>query len=305
MQWAVQDNGKGTDHASLESVLQADIASMAAKGGAMDMSSMECRGLEAVRMQMDGVARLAKAEECKLEANAQFQSKAWQQALSGYAAGIFFCQRGAPRCPRVVASSADEAAFAELPSALGAGAPVSGSTEPELSKEDMAARDNLRATLHLNLAAAALKLSRWTIARTACQFVLMVQANAAPAKARYRLALALEGEGQLTEACAALEKLLALFPDNDDAAKLLASLKKRAPAPAVDYETMDAEAWGKLSEEEQQRALEEINKKLDAEMGEKDDWDTDQLKEVLSGKKNKEEDVDQLREVLGAGKKKT
>ena len=286
MQWAVQDNGMGTDHAGLETALQADIAALQAKAGAtMDMSFLECRGLEAVRKQMDGAARLTKAEECKLEGNAHFSAQNWRGALVGYIGGVWFLQRGEPPCPRCMASSAEASSLSEVPRALGAGEPSAGKPEPELSAELATQRDALRLVLHLNVAAAALKLSHWSIARTACEFVLMMQGNAAPSKARYRLAKALEGQECYADACEVLEKLLTLDADNADATKLLEAMRKRAPPPKLNYETMGAEEWAKLSREEQQRALEEINRKLDEEMGEEPDWDDAALAAAIGGKK--------------------
>lgn len=283
MQWAVQDTKSGREpgyHAGLEKALQ-DAGLVKALEDGVDMTALECRGLEAIRQPMDGAARIAKAEECKAEANAHHAAKQWSQALVGYTAGIWFIMRGDPPCPKAMASAATEAAFAELPAALGAGEPKFGTPEPALSAELEARRDALRVALHLNLAAAALKLSRWTVARTACEYVLMVQGSGAPPKARYRLAQALEGQQNIAEACGALEALLEHDAANEDAAKLLASLRQRLPAPKVDYETMDAEQWAKLSREEQEKALDEINRKLDEDMGEDSEWDANILKDMI------------------------
>ena len=272
MQWTVQDKDGNTDHAGLESVLQNDIEALKVAGGTMDIREVERRGFESVRKQMDSEARLAKGVECKSEANNHFAGKDWMQALIGYVAGIWFLQRGDPPCPAVIASATDAAAFAAVPASLGAGAPSPG--EKALSAELEAERLSLCVALHLNLAAAALKLSRFAIAKTACQYVLMVEGNKASPKARYRLAKALEGEGEVSEACSVLESLLKADASNADAQKLLEELKPRAAeleaaaAKEVDYETMGPEEWAKLSPEEQQRALDAINRKLDEEMGE-------------------------------------
>lgn len=251
-------------------------------GDNMDLREIEMKGLEAVRRGMDVPSRLVKAAECKQEANVSFAAKQWQQALVGYTAGIWFLKRGEQRCPRVLASATDAAAYAEAPSALGAGEPTTD--EKALPAELDEQRESLRISLHLNLAAAALKLSKWEIARTACQFVLMVQGDEASSKARYRLARALEGEEQFDDAISILEKLIALDAANADAQKLLAELRARmAAAPkAVDYSMMGAEEWAKLSQEEQQRALEDINRQLDAEMGEDPAWDDERLKALAS-----------------------
>ena len=271
MQWTVQDKDGTTDHAGLEAALQTDIQAMKNAGGAMDISVLERRGFESVRKQMDAQARLAKGVECKSEANSHFAGKEWMQALVGYIAGIWFLQRGDPPCPTIIASATDAAAFAAVPASLGAGAPSPG--EKALPAELEVERTSLCVALHLNLAAAALKLSKFAIAKTACQYVLMVDGNKASPKARYRLAKALEAEGEISEACTVLESLLKVDPSNGDAKKLLEELQPRvaelaAAQKALDYETMGPEEWAKLSQEEQQCALDAINQKLDEEMGE-------------------------------------
>lgn len=293
MQWAVQDNGKGTDHAGLEEDLKADIEAMHLDKEAADMSLLMQRGFDSVRTQMDGPARLAKGVECKEEANGMFARREWIQALAGYAAGIWFLQRGDPPCPKIVSSAMggetlskkDKAALEELATVLGAGAPGPG--EKALATELEAERVKLRVALHLNLAAAALRLSQWAIARTACQYVLMVDGNKASPKARYRLAKALEGEEQRAEACEVLETLLKADPDNADAKELLAALKARLlaeealAAPDLDYDTITQKEWATLSQEQQQKALDTINAKLDDEMGKEPDWDGTMLEGLI------------------------
>lgn len=283
MQWTVQDNGKSTDHAALEKVLQDDIKTMASQPGVMDMTQLELRGFEAVRRGMDAPARIIKAAECKDEANAAFSNKEWLQALKSYLAGIWFLKRGEPRCPLILTSSTSATAYDEVAASLGVGEPIAGEHDA-LDGAASAQRDALRIALHLNLAAAALKLAKWEVARTACQFVLMMHGNDASPKARYRLAQALEGEGELSEGISVLEKLLSLDAGNSDASRLLERLKTRlVAAPAkIDYSTMGAEEWAKLSQEEQQRALEEINRQIDEEMGTEADEELDrQLNERL------------------------
>ena len=277
MQWTVMDNGKGTDHAGLEKALQADIAAMQAEGGAMDMAGLERKGFEAVRRQMDGLARVLKAEECKAEGNAAFGAKDWLPSLVGYMAGIWFIQRGEQPCPAIVACESNAAALDEVPALLGAGAPVFGQADVAFPKEMETKIEELRLALHLNLAAAALRLSKYTIARTACEYVCMIQGNAAPPKARYRLAKAMEGQGEVGEAIKVLERLMETDSDNADAQKLLESLRERqakeataatAALPASKrYESLGAEDWAKMSKDEQLKAIFEINQDLDAEMG--------------------------------------
>jgi len=66
----------------------------------------------------------------------------------------------------------------------------------------------LRLSLHLNLAAAALRLDDWELANDACAFVLRRRPE--QTKALYRQAAALKGLGELKRAAKLLEKLLAL-----------------------------------------------------------------------------------------------
>ena len=207
--------------------------------------------------------------------------------------------------------------------ALGAGAPIFGNDE--LHPSSPAAeeqREQLRLVLHLNLAAAALKLSTWDTARIACQYVLMVQGSKAPSKALFRLAKAHEGEDDLPEAIQCLERLLASEADNADARKLLDSLYKRqaaidhaAASPKVEYlrkrqedasaaasepairdvallsnnktspfETMSGADFARLSQEDQLAMIAAINSGLDAEMGgdETTAFDTAALQAVLA-----------------------
>jgi len=268
------------DAAGLEALLGSQLLEQAES----DPESFERRGFEMIRKSMDGPARVAKAAECKAEANEQFAAKAWVASVSGFLAGIWFLQRGEPPCPSIVAN-AKLASFEDIPAALGFGEPCENEPTSTLTKEEAASASALRVTLHLNLAAAALKLSQWVVARTACEFVLMVDGRAASPKARYRLAKALEGQGELQEAIAVLERLLELDADNADARAFVEALHTRvaAASPAVpdesaetkrreaaerehgSLETMTADGWAKLSPEEQQSMLEEINRGLDEE----------------------------------------
>ena len=319
MQWAVQDShaGAGANHAGLDAALQGEISAMDAS---KDMVTMQRRGFEAVRDGMDGTARLAKAVECKVEGNAHFKQKAWMPALSAYVAGIWFIRRGSPECPAVVANSGRPSAdLLEVPAALGAGEPSLNMKEAALEPRLIAERDALRLSLHLNLAASALKLEQWLIARTACEYVLMIEGKAAaPPKAAYRLAQALDGERDYARACEVLESLVAREQeDNADAEKLLAAIRKKmapreavppvaaqaptpvvpevtqsaqnpaaspsgrkahGPAPKRDYSRLGAEEWAAMSLEEQEEAMRQVNAELDDEMGEEPDWDNSALK---------------------------
>ena len=173
---------KMADRPSFEEALSADIEAMRVAGHATDITGMEKMAFEAVRSRMDTAERLQKAEDCRVEANANFKSKKWLSSMVGYLGGIWFLQRGEPPCPRMVACEAED--YAEVPAALGAGEPLPGKSESPLTREQESERERLRLSLHLNIAAAALKLSQWVIARTACQYCLMVEGENASPKAR-------------------------------------------------------------------------------------------------------------------------
>ena len=253
---------------AFQAALSADVEAMKASGNAMDVAGLEQRAFVAVRRGMDGAQRIVKGEECKAEANMNFANKDWLGALVAYLAGIWFLQRGEPPCPPIVASGSD--GLDAVAAALGAGEPsFLGQSEPPLTKEQEARREAVRVTLHLNLAAAALKLRRWDICRTACQYVLMMDGADASPKALFRLAKAHEGEGSLAEAAAALERLLARDPANTDATKLLDAIRAReaTAASTKDLDTMTGEDFAKLSPAEQKRIADEIQRGLDDEEG--------------------------------------
>ena len=104
----------------------------------------------------------------------------------------------------------------EVASALGAGSAAAATSDASSSAsappDDPEGFAALRVALHLNLAQAALKMSEWAIARTACQWVL-ASADATSVKALYRLAKAHEGEGELKKAAATCARLLKLDED--------------------------------------------------------------------------------------------
>jgi len=85
----------------------------------------------------------------------------------------------------------------------------------------------LRRTLHLNVAACALKRTDWHLAREAAMAVLVEEAE--HPKALYRLAQAHNGAGELAEGVRVLVRLLKVEgqQDNRDARRLLAELKGR------------------------------------------------------------------------------
>ena len=181
----------------------------------------EQHGPAALRKRLDGAGRIAQAEAWKADANVKFSDKAYNASLAGYVAGIWMLAKGDPQAPWIViyprTAQEEVPPFAEVPAALGAGS----GDEEKLPSELEEKRDTLRVTLHLNLAAAALQIKEWSIARTACEFVLATQGDAASLMARYWLAVALDGQGDIDEAHDVLIDLIELDEENAAARKLL------------------------------------------------------------------------------------
>ena len=211
--------------------------------------------LRSLRSSLDLVGRKAKAEEYKGLANKQFGKEAWRVALVGYLAGCWLLRDSEdPPCPMLLAnhlSELDAAADAlgripesakpapkpasdgELASSTG-GKPAATPLPSEVAgtsseqQEEAAVKasvDALRASLLVNLAAAALKLSEWRLARTACEHVLAREPK--HLKALWRLAKAHEGDCNLTDAMAAASRLVAADSSNKEAPRLLEALQKR------------------------------------------------------------------------------
>lgn len=135
------------------------------------------RQLDRMRVSLDGAARVAQAEALKAAANTQFSAGKSRAALIGYLAGIWFLRPG-PNCPMLVAHAlvSEEPhgddfkrLLAEAADSLGAGA---GTSEADAEAPGGTEGAAVRTSLHLNLAAAALKLSEWATAKAACKFVL-------------------------------------------------------------------------------------------------------------------------------------
>ena len=159
------------------------------------------RELEHLRDTLDGPRRVAQAEELKAVANRHFSAGKWRAALVGYLAGIWLVRRSSD-CPLLVALAMSQistrgedfkAALAQVANALGAAVPGVAAAEGEAEAEEAATA--VRVSLHLNMAAVALKISEWAIAKSACEYVLSVDIS--HVKALFRLAKVHEGEGEL------------------------------------------------------------------------------------------------------------
>ena len=100
----------------------------------------------------------------------------------------------------------------------------------------------LRVSLHLNVAAAALKLLLWPIVKAACEAVLRVEPS--NSKALFRLAKAHEGEGDLKAAVAALVTLIKGDKANGDARRMLDAVKRRQADEREKFKGMFAKGAG-------------------------------------------------------------
>ena len=177
---------------------------------------LEERGrLEGMRRGLSIDERLKRAETFKAQANVQFGAAAWKTAVVGYLAGIWMIKRGEAPCPVLVASH--DSGLGEVASSLGDGSALSG--------EELEAVSRLRVVLHLNLAAAALKLSEWDTARTACEHVLEFESN--NSKALFRLAKALEGAQRVEDAISVTARLLKADATNLEGRRLQNELRAR------------------------------------------------------------------------------
>ena len=145
-------------------------------------------------------ARVERAQEIKDQANTYFSSDRSVLALQGYLTSIWLLKHGDPPPVRAL-TRREHPTGSDTIAALGAGVPPTAGAPPEPEATQL-----LRRTLHLNVAAAALRLSDWAAARAACEFVL----DGCPQnpKAIFRLAKAHEGAGELAKASNALHELL-------------------------------------------------------------------------------------------------
>ena len=179
-------------------------------------------GLRALRKSLDTAGRAAKADEYKALANAQFKQGHWRIALVGYLAGVWMLRRDTadPPCPKLLANH-----LTEVDAAISALGPPKVEDISDDVSDDEGVVSELRETLLVNLAAAALKLNEWRLARTACERVL--ESCPVHAKALWRLAKAHEGDSNLTDAISAASELVKCDASNKDAVKLLETLQTR------------------------------------------------------------------------------
>ena len=175
---------------------------------------------------LDDAGRLEQASMWKVASNALIAKDKPHAALLGYLAALWYLRRPSsfPMCVAHALSSAKEKEARYTTTGLQTVAAWLNATTSDGDASDAQAAA-LRASLHLNAAMAALKLSQWPAARAACERVLAVDDG--NVKALYRLAKAHEGEGDLVAGLSALALLLKVEPQNGDARRLHEALRAR------------------------------------------------------------------------------
>ena len=201
---------------------------------------------ERLRASLSVTERLALADELKEGANGLFRAGSNGTALGGYLAAIWLLKPHEPPCPNALASAiwllrpndprCPSSVMATPPPWGHEGTLLLGEGRPPLSRRKQAAMEALgapecaalRESLHLNVAATALPLGDWDLAAAACHFVLRRSTH--NAKARYRLAQAHSGAGELKAASRELIALLKIEGEqtNRDARQLLKEVQARS-----------------------------------------------------------------------------
>ena len=153
------------------------------------------------------------AQKLKAEANAAFGRESYALAMRSYLTALWLLKPDEPTPPRALSEPAT---------------PSASALQTVVGDSDATDESTLQHALLLNVAAAALRLSDWPMARCACDYVLRREPT--HSKALYRLAQAHEGTGQLVDALEVLRTLLKHEPSNRDAARLAASIRARSGA---------------------------------------------------------------------------
>ena len=201
---------------------------------------------ERLRASLSAAERVTLATELKEGANLHFRSGANDTALGAYLAAIWLLKPHEPPCPNALASAIwllrpkdprCPSSVVTTPPPWGhEGVLLLGEGRPPLSRRKQAAMEALgasecaalRESLHLNVAATALPLGDWDLASAACHFVLRRSTH--NTKARYRLAQAHSGAGELKAASRELIALLKIEGEqtNREARQLLKEVQARS-----------------------------------------------------------------------------
>ena len=217
------------------------------------------------RNNLDHAGCVDQAEQWKVAANTILKEGKPHAALIGYIVGIWYLRPGKQICPMAVAHAVACAKDAEAPFStngmanevtawLEVGTLKTGTDEGEASRcctEGEAAEGEAESvaalrtawyalffSLHLNAAAAALKLELWGAAKAACAVVLA--RDETNSKALFRLAKALDGQMEHKEAASTLMGLIKREPQNREARSLLEEVKVRQAAEKEKYKKLFA-----------------------------------------------------------------
>lgn len=181
--------------------------------------------------------RIDGAEKMKLQANEQLAAEQYDLAMRLYLAALWLLRPDDTPLPAALASKQLPTGVSLLPaldagptntvrsgeSESGEGAAGTTDEQPATVAEQAAAES--RRILHLNVAACALKRDDWLIAEAASERVL--EHDPSNQKALFRIAKAHEGAGELSAAMSVCARLLKGHPTNQQAARLLETLKRR------------------------------------------------------------------------------
>ena len=176
---------------------------------------------ERAAQTLSGAELLAEVELRKSRANELFKRDLWDPAIQVYLTAIWLLKPSArPQYPEVLSG--------QVPPSGSDAVQCLGGWRGGVSDEE-ARETELRLSLHLNVAACALKRSDYECAREACAQVLERGQNA---KALYRLAQALDGQGDTRGAIKSLSALLKMDGEqhHKGARTLLAELRARTEA---------------------------------------------------------------------------
>ena len=192
---------------------------------------------------LKGAELLDECESRKERANGLYKRELYDPAIQVYLAAIWLLKPPArPSYPEVLAGQVP-AAGADAEPLLGGwrgGAAAAGGDDdasaPQLAEREAA----LRTSLHLNVAACALKKADYDLARLACTQLL--EARGENTKALYRLAQAHNGLGDTRSALRSVQRLLAVDKEHREARKLLSELRARSAAEKELYAGLSGKA---------------------------------------------------------------
>jgi tetratricopeptide (TPR) repeat protein len=242
--------------------------------------------LTTVSLRVDNAIRM------KEDANSQLKDGELDTALRLYLSSLWLLHPDDPPLPKALAKSdklggalltkALECCFHDFSAKLPGKDDVSRGVvdrdtnqaetpedEDAISMEDLLAKSaELRRGIYRNTARVCNELQEWATAKSACNFVLSV--DAADIKALWLLAKAYDGESDLGQSISTLGKLLKADPNNRAARQMLDSLKKRKQREAAAYGGMFDRAgeqdYRRMYPQQEMRAKEEARKDAEGKL---------------------------------------